>query len=108
MIVTSNRSPRDWYSLFPNPVLAESALDRLVNSAHHVFFKGRTYRPLPRPDGGGATTDPEDEPEGNQTGRTLQTRANVRAQETPDEDPTIPEPNSEITQPTRGGRRPIS
>ena len=53
MIVTSNRRPRDWYSLFPNAVLAESALDRLVNSAHHVLFRGRTYRPLRRPDGGG-------------------------------------------------------
>ncbi len=52
-IVTSNRSPRDWYALFPNPVLAESALDRLVNSAHHVTLRGRTYRPLRRPDGGG-------------------------------------------------------
>ncbi|MGA9775701.1 MAG: IS21-like element helper ATPase IstB [Candidatus Dormiibacterota bacterium] len=53
MVVTSNRSPRDWYALFPNPVLAESALDRLVNSAHHVTLRGRTYRPLRRPDGGG-------------------------------------------------------
>jgi DNA replication protein DnaC len=53
MIVTSNRSPRDWYALFPTPVLAESALDRLVNSAHHVVLRGRTYRPLRRPDGGG-------------------------------------------------------
>lgn len=52
MIVTSNRRPREWYALFPNAVLAESALDRLVNSAHHVVFRGRTYRPLRRPDGG--------------------------------------------------------
>jgi len=67
MIVTSNRSPRDWYALFPNPVLAESALDRLVNSAHHVLFRGRTYRPLRRPDGGGASLatgddDPDRDP----------------------------------------------
>jgi DNA replication protein DnaC len=52
MMVTSNRPPTDWYTLFPNPVLAESALDRLVNSAHHVIFRGRTYRPLRRPDRG--------------------------------------------------------
>jgi DNA replication protein DnaC len=32
MIVVSNRAPQDWYKLFPNPVLAEGALDRLVNS----------------------------------------------------------------------------
>jgi DNA replication protein DnaC len=54
IITTSNRSPADWYALFPNAVLAESALDRLVNSAHHVIFRGRTYRPLRRPDGGGS------------------------------------------------------
>ena len=40
MMVTSNRPPTDWYTLFPNAVLAESALDRLVNSAHHVIFRG--------------------------------------------------------------------
>jgi IstB-like ATP binding protein len=60
MIVTSNRPPRDWYALFPNAVLAESALDRLVNSAHHVVLRGRTYRPLRRPDGGGVTADIDD------------------------------------------------
>ena len=60
MIVTSNRRPRDWYGLFPNAVLAESALDRLVNSAHHVVLRGRTYRPLRRPDGGGIADEMED------------------------------------------------
>jgi len=34
LIVTSNRSPQDWYPLFPNPVLAESILDRLAGAAH--------------------------------------------------------------------------
>jgi hypothetical protein len=42
MIVTSNRAPADWYALFPNAVLAESALDSLVNGAHHVLFMGRS------------------------------------------------------------------
>jgi hypothetical protein len=32
------------------PVLAEGALDRLVNSPHHVLMPGRSYRPLRRPD----------------------------------------------------------
>jgi len=49
-IVTSNRSPQDWYALFPNPVLAESALDRLINHAHHLTLVGKSYRPLQRPD----------------------------------------------------------
>ena len=49
MVLTSNRSPVDWYALFPNPVVAESVLDRLVNSSHHVFMEGRSYRPNKRP-----------------------------------------------------------
>jgi hypothetical protein len=76
MIVTSNRSPRDWYALFPTPVLAESALDRLVNSAHHVVLRGRTYRPLRRPDGGGmvALENDDDRSEPYTTTPTLENR----------------------------------
>ncbi len=50
MILTSNRSPQDWYPLFPNPVLAEGALDRLLGRAHHLVLQGRSYRALQRPD----------------------------------------------------------
>jgi DNA replication protein DnaC len=32
LILTSNRAPADWYPLFPNPVAAESLLDRLINT----------------------------------------------------------------------------
>lgn len=49
MIVASNRDPRDWYKLFPNPVLAEGALDRLINSSHYLLLTGRSYRPVYRP-----------------------------------------------------------
>ena len=49
MIFTSNRTPADWYPLFPNPVVAESILDRIVNTAHHVAMPGRSYRPKRRP-----------------------------------------------------------
>jgi len=49
-IVTSNRPPAEWYALFPNPVLAEGALDRLINAAHHVVLEGNSYRPRQRPD----------------------------------------------------------
>jgi DNA replication protein DnaC len=48
-IFTANRRAADWYSLFPNPVVAESILDRIVNSAHHVQMDGRSYRPNRRP-----------------------------------------------------------
>jgi len=50
MIVTANRAPKDWYPLFPNPVIAESALDRLVSCAHVITLTGKSYRSLLRPD----------------------------------------------------------
>ncbi len=49
LITTANRAATDWYSLFPNPVVAESILDRVVNSAHHIFMDGKSYRPNTRP-----------------------------------------------------------
>ncbi len=49
IVITANRAAEDWYSLFPNPVVAESILDRLVNTAHHLHMTGRSYRPNKRP-----------------------------------------------------------
>jgi DNA replication protein DnaC len=53
LILTTNREPQDLYPLFPNPVLAEGLLDRLLNSAHLIIMRGRSYRPRQRPDGRG-------------------------------------------------------
>jgi DNA replication protein DnaC len=50
-VFTANRQASDWYSLFPNPVVAESILDRIVNAAHHVHMDGKSYRPQRRPGG---------------------------------------------------------
>ncbi len=61
-IVTSNRPPSEWYALFPNPVLAEGALDRLINASHHVTLEGKSYRPRQRPD---AKERSEGTPSGN-------------------------------------------
>ena len=41
--------PIDWYPLFPNPVGAESLLDRLINTSHQVLIDGPSYRPRKRP-----------------------------------------------------------
>lgn len=49
LVITANRAAEDWYSLFPNPVVAESILDRVVNGAHHIAMPGRSYRPNRRP-----------------------------------------------------------
>ncbi|MFD7785379.1 ATP-binding protein [Streptomyces nojiriensis] len=47
--ITSNRAPNDWYPLFPNPVVAESLLDRLIDASHQVIMNGPSYRPNKRP-----------------------------------------------------------
>ena len=59
MILTSNRAPVDWYPLFPNPVVAESLLDRLINTSHQVFMNGPSYRPTKRP---GTNNQPQKPP----------------------------------------------
>ena len=41
--------PVDWYPLFPNPVVAESLLDRLINTSHQTLMDGPSYRPRKRP-----------------------------------------------------------
>jgi len=53
-IFTANRMAQDWYGLFPNPVVAESILDRIVNTAHHVHMDGKSYRPKNRPNRAGS------------------------------------------------------
>ena len=44
LILTSNRAPKDWYSLFLNPVVAESLLDRLINTSHQIATEGTQSR----------------------------------------------------------------
>src|ERR1700756_4182724 len=61
LILTSNRAPKDWYPLFPNPVVAESLLDRLINTSHQVLMDGPSYRPRQRP-GAPATRQPSRPP----------------------------------------------
>jgi DNA replication protein DnaC len=56
LILTSNRAPTDWYPLFPNPVVAESLLDRLINTSHQVLMDGPSYRPRKRPRRADSTT----------------------------------------------------
>ena len=46
VILTSNRTPKDWYELFPNPVVAEGILDRLVNNAYRLQLSGDSQRRL--------------------------------------------------------------
>ena len=49
-IVTSNRDIEEWIPLFDDPILAQSALDRLAHNAHQIVMEGPSYRDLQRPD----------------------------------------------------------
>jgi len=44
LILTSNRDVTEWGSVFPDPVLASAAIDRLFDSPHVVTFIGDSYR----------------------------------------------------------------
>jgi DNA replication protein DnaC len=55
LVLTSNRSPADWYPLFPNAVVGEPVLDRIVNSSHQLLMEGKSYRPNRRPGRAGPT-----------------------------------------------------
>jgi len=48
-IVTSNRSIDEWIPLFDDPILAQSALDRLAHNAYQVVMEGDSYRKRQRP-----------------------------------------------------------
>lgn len=43
-IFTSNRTVEEWIPLFDDPLLAQSALDRLAHNAHQVTIEGDSYR----------------------------------------------------------------
>lgn len=48
-IVTSNRAIEEWIPLFDDPILAQSALDRLAHNAYQVTIEGDSYRSRQRP-----------------------------------------------------------
>ncbi|MCL4553319.1 MAG: IS21-like element helper ATPase IstB [Candidatus Marsarchaeota archaeon] len=43
-IFTSNRDVSEWLSLFDDPILGNSALDRLANASHQIVIEGPSYR----------------------------------------------------------------
>jgi DNA replication protein DnaC len=48
-IVTSNRTIDEWIPLFDDPILGQSALDRLAHNAYQVVMEGDSYRKRQRP-----------------------------------------------------------
>jgi len=48
-IVTSNREPVEWLALMADPLLAQSAIDRLQSAAHELVLDGESYRQRQKP-----------------------------------------------------------
>ena len=43
-VITSNRAVDEWLSLFDDPILGNSALDRLANTSYQIVIEGTSYR----------------------------------------------------------------
>ena len=43
-VITSNRAVDEWLSLFDDPILGNSALDRLANASYQIVIEGTSYR----------------------------------------------------------------
>jgi DNA replication protein DnaC len=55
-VLTSNREPNEWLALMADPLLAQSAVDRLVSTCHELVIEGDSYRRRQRPTPGQHTT----------------------------------------------------
>ncbi len=43
-VITSNRAVDEWLGLFDDPILGNSALDRLANASYQIVTEGTSYR----------------------------------------------------------------
>jgi DNA replication protein DnaC len=48
-VFTSARAPEEWQALFPDPILGNSALDRLAHSSYQILMDGPSIRKQNRP-----------------------------------------------------------
>ena len=48
-VITSNRDPSEWIGMMSDPLLAQSAVDRLVATSYELVIDGQSYRRQQRP-----------------------------------------------------------
>jgi hypothetical protein len=48
-LITSNRDPVEWLAVMADPLLAQSAVDRLQNAAYELVIEGESYRRREKP-----------------------------------------------------------
>jgi hypothetical protein len=57
-VLTSNRDPSEWLAVMADPLLAQSAVDRLKSAAWELVIEGESYRHHEKP----TLTDPTNPP----------------------------------------------
>ena len=48
-VLTSNREPSEWLTMMSDPLLAQSAVDRITSTAHELVVEGQSYRHRQKP-----------------------------------------------------------
>jgi DNA replication protein DnaC len=48
-VLTSNRGPDEWLAMMSDPLLAQSAVDRVTSTAHELIVEGQSYRRRQKP-----------------------------------------------------------
>ena len=48
-VVTSNREASEWLTMMSDPLLAQSAVDRLTSTSHELVIEGESYRRRQKP-----------------------------------------------------------
>ena len=58
-VLTSNRDPVEWLSVMADPLLAQSAVDRMKSAAWELVIEGESYRSNEKPVLGDAPAEPQ-------------------------------------------------